>query len=356
MNWSLSNRSVPELVAGAYIAVVIIAIIVAASTSGAAFGAFTFSWEGTSDLRGEAESADADLHIVTDTEQYDEQPADESIAFVFSPDEGYDGEDSERLQTFVENGGTLVVADAFGPHGNPLLEEVGASAQFNGDPLRDEWYYYRSPSLPIANNIGDHPYVAQSDEITLNQGTAVEPGGATVLAASSEYGYLDHNRNQELDDDETLGTYPVVTAENVGEGEVVAVSDPSIFINVMLERPGNQAFAQGLFALHDNVLFDTSHSTDVPPTAMAVISLRESAALQILLGGGLLLSIAVIHRRPSLKPLRQSSSTSDNNVRIGMSDTELRRVLDDRYPSLSEEQRDSAITTITSRKKEANDD
>lgn len=228
MRWSLSDRSIPELVAGAYIAVVIIAIIVAASTSGAAFGAFTFSWEGTSDLRGEAESADANLHVVTDTEQYQDKPADGSVAFVFSPDEGYEGEDRERIQTFVENGGTLVVADAFGPHGNSLLEDIGASAQFDGDPLRDEWYYYRSPSLPIANNVGDHPYVAQSDEITLNQGTAVEPGDATVLAASSEYGYLDHNNNQELDDDETLGTYPVVTAENVGEGEVIAVSDPSI--------------------------------------------------------------------------------------------------------------------------------
>lgn len=353
MRFSLSDRSVPELVAGAYIAVVIIALVVAASTSGAAFGAFTFSWEGTSDLRGEAESADADLHIITDTEQYEELPAEGSVAFVFSPDEGYDSDDRERLQTFVENGGTLVVADAFGPHSNALLEDVGATAQFNGDPLRDEQNYYRSPALPVATNISDHPYVAQSEDITLNRGTAVEPGDATVLATSSEYGYLDSNRNEELDEEETLGTYPIVTAEEVGSGEVVAVSDPSVFINVMLERPGNEAFAQGLFALHDQVLFDTSHSTDIPPTAMAVLTLRESAALQIALGGGLVLSIIGVGRWAVLRGRSDESADAD---RVGLSYLEMHQLLEERHPDWNDDRRDRVITTITSRKKEGNND
>lgn len=351
MRWSLSDRSMPELIAIAYLAVVIVALIVAASTSGAAFGAFTFSWEGTSDLRGQAETSDADLHIVTGTEQYEEHSPEGSVAFVLSPDEGYDGEDRERLQTFVENGGTLVVADAFGPHGNPLLEDVGASARFNGDPLRDEQNYYRSPSLPVATDIGDHPYVAQSEDITLNQGTVVEPGEATVLAASSEYGYLDNNRNQELDDEETLDTYPVVTAEEVGEGEVVAVSDPSVFINAMLERPGNEAFAQGLFTLHDDILFDTSHSTEIPPTAIAILTLRESAALQVLLGGGLLLSIALIHQGLSLGRFSRRDRRDDSTATVGLSEEEMHAELAERHPDWSEQRRESVITNITSRKK-----
>lgn len=354
MRPSLSDRSTPELVFGAYAAVVIVALIVAASTSGAAFGAFTFSWEGTSDLRDEAETSDADLTILTETEQYEDHPANGSVALVLSPDEGYDAEDRERLRTFVENGGTLVVADAFGPHSNPLLEDVGASAQFNGDPLRDERNYYRSPALPVATNVSDHPYVARSDGITLNRGTVIEPGEATVLATSSEYGYLDTNRNQELDDEETLGTYPVVTAEEVGDGEVVAVSDPSVFINAMLERPGNEAFAQGLFALHDRILFDTSHSTEIPPTAIAILSLRESAALQLALGGGLLLSIAAANQWPSVK--QRWARDGDDAGRTGLSEAEMHRLLEERYPDWDAEQRDSVITTITSRKEEGNDD
>lgn len=349
MRWSLSDRSYPELVFGLYAVVVILALIAAASTSGAAFGAFTSSWEGTSDLRGEAASSDAELHIVTETDQYDEVPANGSVALVLSPEEGYTAEDRDRLRTFVENGGTLVVANAFGPHGNPLLEGVGATAQFEGDPLRDEQHYYRSPSLPVATNVGDHPYVARSDGITLNQGTAIDPGEATVLVASSEYGYLDHDRNRELDDDETLEPYPVVTAEEVGDGRVIAVSDASVFINAMLERPGNRAFANGLFASHERVLFDTSHRPDVPPTALAVLSLRDSAALQAVLGGGLLLSIALAQYWPSIrKAVDRARSRNEAADRTGLSEAEMDRLLRDRYPHWDADRRDVVTTTVTS--------
>ena len=353
----LSDRSYPELVFGAFTIVVIVALIVAASTSGAAFGAFTFSWEGTSDLRDEAESSDAELIIATDTERYEEVDPDGTVAFVLAPDERYDGEDRERLREFVEDGGTLVVADAFGPHGNPLLEDMGASARLNGDPLRDERNYYRSPALPVATNIGEHPYVARSEGITLNHGTIVEPGESTVIARSSEYGYLDHNRNRELDDEETLASYPVITTEEVGNGEVVVVSDPSVFINVMLDRPGNRAFANGLFALHDRILFDTSHSADVPPAAAAMLSLRESAALQALLGGGIVLSIAATHRRSALTPLwARIQRRTGSAGRAGLSEAEMRRRLTERHPDWDESRRDRVITTITSRKKDVRDD
>lgn len=351
MDLSLSDRSLPELLAGAYIVVVLVALIVAASTSGAAFGAFTFSWEGTSDLRGAADASDADLQIVTDTAQYGDQPANNTVAFVLSPDQPYTGEEREQLRTFVENGGTLVVADAFGQHSNALLADVGASARFNGDPLRDEQEYYRSPALPVATNVSDHPYVAQSESITINRGTVVEPGQATVLAASSEYGYLDTNRNEELDETETLGSYPVVTAEEVGDGEVVAVSDPSAFINAMLERPGNEAFAESLFALHDRILFDTSHSTDIPPTAMALLTLRGSALLQLALGGGLVLSIMTLGQQTL-----GGRWAGRDDERVGLSESELRQLLEERHPDWDDDRRERVITTIMSRKKRSEND
>lgn len=352
MDWIPFGRSYPGLVFGIYATAVIVALIVAVSTSGAAYGVFTSSWEGTSDLREEAESSDAELIVATDTERYEEIDADSTVAFVLAPDERYDGEDRERLRTFVENGGTLVVADAFGPHGNPLLEDVGATARFHGDPLRDERNYYRSSALPIVTTISDHPYVARSEEITLNHGTVVKPGESTVLARSSEYGYLDTNRNQELDAEETLAAYPVVTTEAIGDGEVVTVSDPSVFINVMLERPGNRAFANGLFASHERVLFDTSHSADLPAAAVALLTLRESAALQALIGGGLLLSIAVVHRRPTVKRLMARVRHEKPVTRAGLSEAEMRRYLAERHPDWDESRREQVITTITSQKGE----
>lgn len=357
MDRPLSDRSYPELVFGVYAVVVIATLVVVASTTGAAFGAFTFSWQGTSELREQAESSGAEPIVVTDTEGYEEVPADGTVAVVLSPEEAYEGEDRERLRTFVENGGTLVVADAFGPHGNSLLEDVGTSARFDGDPLRDERNYYRSPSLPVVTSVADHPYVAESEGLTLNHGTAVEPGEATVLAQSSEYSYLDRNRNEELDDDETLATHAVITTEEVGEGEVVAVSDPSVFINTMLDRPGNRAFADGLFSFHDRVLFDASHSGEIPPVAMAVLSLRESAALQAILGSALVLSIALLHQSSAIARLSDRlRDRMDPGERAGLSEAEMRRLLAERYPDWSETRRDRLVTTIRSRGQNANDD
>jgi len=42
------------------------------------------------------------------------------------------------------------------------------------------------------------------------------------------------------------------------------VSDPSLFINTMLERADNRAFARNLYETHDRVVLDVSHAGSVP--------------------------------------------------------------------------------------------
>jgi hypothetical protein len=357
MRWSLSDRSYPELLLLALGVSVLATLVVAASISGTAFGAYTLSWDGTSELRSEAD-AEAELFVTTDTSRYEEVPADGTVAIVLSPDEPYDEAERERIEAFVEDGGTLVVADAYGPHGNALLEDVGATARFDGDPLRDEQHYHQSPTLPVATNVSDHPFVSESETLTLNHGTAVEPGEATALVRSSEYAYLDRNRNQELDDDETMMAYPVVTAEDVGDGQVVAVSDPSVFINVMLERPGNRAFAQSLFAVHDRVIFDATHGADPPPLATVSLALRDSAVLQVLLGGGVILAIALGERSSAMRRLyRRVRSRFDEEGQDGLTAAEMEEVLATRYPSWDPERRERVVTAIMSRRrKDGNDD
>jgi hypothetical protein len=165
-----------------------------------------------------------------------------------------------------------------------LLARVGAEARFDGRLLRDERRNFRSPSLPVATNVSNHTLVANVSSLTLNHGTSVVPNGADVLVSSSEFGYLDTNRNGDLDADESMGTRPVATVEPVGEGRVVAVGDPSLFINAMLKRSGNGAFVQALFGTHQQVLLDYSHATELPPLAVVMLTLQESSLLQLLVG------------------------------------------------------------------------
>jgi hypothetical protein len=121
-----------------------------------------------------------------------------------------------------------------------------------------------------------------------------------VLVHSSNYSYIDDNRNKQLDDDENLSRYPVATVEGLGAGEVVVIGDPSIFINAMLVKPDNQAFTRNLVRGHETVLLDFSHISGVPPLIAAQLALQRSPLLQIVCGLPLVFVVAYWQRIVSI--------------------------------------------------------
>ncbi|MFC6723304.1 DUF4350 domain-containing protein [Halobium palmae] len=290
--------SYPSLLLGGLTVGLGIALVVAASTSGAAFGVYNPTWDGASDLRGVADDMDAENEIALNTTAYRRASSNGTIAFVLSPDRGYDQGDKDRLVSFVRNGGTLVVAEDYGSTGNSLLDALDVTTRFDGRPVRDERYNYRSPAIPVARNVSNHTLTRNVSRLTMNHGTALQPNNATVLVSTSEFAYLDRNGNGELDDDESLQQRPIVTVESVGAGQVIAVSDPSLFINAMLDRSGNRQFTENLLERHERVLLDYSHAGQQPPLTVALLTLRGSPLFQIL--GGILgvCAIALWARRP----------------------------------------------------------
>lgn len=277
--------STPQIVLYALAISIGLALVVAASTSGAAFGAYNPEWDGTSDLRELADHQSAS-HVLLDTAPYEQGDANGAVAVILSPTEPYSPTDTRRVRSFVTSGGTLIVAEDFGPHTNALLGGLNASARIAGAPLRDERHYYRAPSLPVATNVSETRYTTDVDQLTLNKPTAVDAGNATTVATTSAFAYLDRNRTGNLSAGDELGAYPVVTTESVGQGEVITVGDPSLFINAMLSRPDNTAFVTAMLSAHDRVLLDYSHAGQQPPLAVASLRFASSTVLQ--LGAGAL--------------------------------------------------------------------
>jgi hypothetical protein len=283
------------------------AFIAGGVTSGAAFDSFNPEWDGTSELRSTASDTGSEPVIVQETIRYDEYGQND-IAFVLAPTDQYEDRDIDHVRGFVERGGTLVVAARDSPEAAALLAGVDAEARPQGSVLRDEQQYYRSPALPVATNVSDHPLVAGVESITLNHGTAVEPGDATVLIASSQTAYLDIDGDETLSQNETLAPYPVVTVESIGAGQVLVVGDPSVFINVMQQETANDQFTSALVNGTDNTLVDVSNRGSPPPLIQAQLAIRDSALLQVGVGVGLLtlvgLATRVIGRRPDQGPPR----------------------------------------------------
>jgi hypothetical protein len=278
---------VPRVLLAALVVATLLGLVVAASTSSAAFGLYNPNFEGTSELRSVADEADTETTVIQNTSGY--RTADPgTVALVLAPDRGYTERELASMRGYLNRGGTLVVAEDVGTTGNDLLDGLGASARVNGTLLRDERHNYQSPALPVARNVTDNQTLTRGvGSLTLNYGSTVEPGdgNVTVLVRSSEFAYLDRNGNAELDENERLDSRPVATVEPVGQGRVVVVSDPSVFINAMLERSGNRRFARNLAGEGDRLLLDFSHTADLPPLALALVTVRNVPLLQTLVGG-----------------------------------------------------------------------
>jgi hypothetical protein len=313
---SVSWLTSPKALLACLVALLVVTVGVAASTSSASFGAYNPAWDGASGLQERADVAGAESRLVLNVTAYDTVDPDETVAVVLTPDRAYTPAEAAQLRRFVERGGTLVVAEDFGRHSNALLAAIGTNISVDGRLLRDERYYYRSPNITVANNVSDHPLTEGVDQLTLNHGTTLivnrsqdtdtdtdteteTDTDTEILVNSSSLAYLDTNRNAQLDSGETLERRPVAAVEPVGEGSVVVVSDPSLLINAMLERPGNQQFVDNVFGAHEQVLLDYSHAEALPPLSYAFVLVQDSRGLQVLLGlGALVVSVLGVRTRP----------------------------------------------------------
>jgi len=261
-----------------------ITIVLTAGTSSASLGVYNPTWDGTSELRSAVDGGDTNAIIARNTSAYQQANPNETIALVLSASTPYNDDSANDVRTFVQLGGTLLVAADYSPHGNQLLRAIGADARITGTPLRDEQRAGPSPAFPRATPVANETYTTNVSSIVLNHGSTIDADGARALFRSSEYSYLDTNGNEELDSDEELSRHPVVTSESVGDGTVIVVSDPSIFLNTMLERSDNAAFARNLVTSHDTVVFDVTHTASLPPLIEVRLTLLQSPPLVFIAG------------------------------------------------------------------------
>lgn len=369
----MDTPPVPQLVLYLLICVLAGTLVFAAGTSTATFGAYNPQWDGTSDLREHVDNQ-VEGQIVVDTAAYEAENTTDTIAIILSPTTAYTPNESQRLRNFVERGGTLLIADDFGSYSNPLLESIGADARFSGLQLRDEQQYYLGPTLPIASNVSETTYTEGVTQLTLNGATAVVPGNATPVVTSSPVAYLDRNSTGSFSPGDKLGAYPVVTIESIGTGQVIAVSDPSLFINSMLTQPDNEAFMTRLTETHSHVLLDYSKAAPLPPVARTLLLLRSSEPIQV--GAGLVtLSMWLMIRQraqrgisigavfETLIPdtllsamplwLRDLSVTHQS---IELNEETLRTVALEKYPEISEPQLRQVITAVLSKRQRGRED
>jgi hypothetical protein len=211
-------------------------------------------------------------------DSFDSLPAESANNILISiPYLQYSADDLEKIYSFLDSGGTLLLADDYG-YGNQVLEYLGVTMRFDGKPVLDKLFCYKTQWFP---KIVEFTPPGDFQSIILNHATVLQNIPTTqVIAWTVESSYIDTNENLVWDKGETKGRLPVAAKTSVGKGTLVIVGDPSLMINTMINRADNFAFITQLVGVDSekrDVLFEISHLSKTPldVSKTALMRIRE---------------------------------------------------------------------------------
>jgi len=184
----------------------------------------------------------------------------DGVLVVVGPDVDFSSLEAEEVRGFLENGGTLFIADDFGT-ANSLLEKLGVKAKFSTQ-LKDVFYSKRA-EFPVVVRIEDPELAVGVEKVTLNIPSAIVGKGEGEVF-SSKVSVVGKN----------MGSYPVMAEIKYGEGKIIMLSDPSILINDMFEE--NRQFIGNLAEyLGKKFYFDEAHHTDFNPYSVTTVYIHR---------------------------------------------------------------------------------
>ncbi len=203
--------------------------------------------------------------FVTDLNQVKLGP--EGSVLIAIPYIPYEDEELRQIEDFVRSGGTLLLMDDYG-YGNQVLHALQLDMEFAGAPLLDPYLNYRNEWLPLVVDLAIEFKEVGIEHLILNHATALFVSGPyEVLARSSDTSYIRSGGTVSREERTVKGPLVVAARAPLGRGTVIAVSDPSILINSMVDRGDNGTFLKTIISgagESPSVAVDTSHLTRVP--------------------------------------------------------------------------------------------
>ena len=235
-------------------------LIVTKATHPAQLSAYDDDPDDLSDLKAQLEAEgyqSASLFssplMLSQMEQGDQN---NSILFIIGVEQSYSEFEATALQEFMNQGGSIVLADDFG-FGNTVIsnfQSVGVS--FFNKPLYDLRGWQPGDNASIVHLQATPSFGADRQyELLWSQATALKTSqSAKVHAWSSLYSFVDLNENGKGDPDEvankTGGGIPTIVEAKVGKngGKLMIIADPSMFINDLLDDDDNWEFIRDMVA------------------------------------------------------------------------------------------------------------
>lgn len=190
--------------------------------AGADYAPGSAAWNGLGGLLEIAEAAGCRVRA-TDALDWSALEARDAVWFVYPRV----AVEAKHLKRWLMAGGRAVVADDFGAAG-AALDALGIHRSLERHDAPASEGYHQNPRLPLARAKLRSALGQSADVIVANHAATFRTHLPPTFAFA---------RGEAL-----------VVEANVGAGYLVALADPSVLINNMLELEGNRAFAEALVA------------------------------------------------------------------------------------------------------------
>ncbi len=182
-----------------------------------------------------------------------------SVLLIVAPSSSFTTADALIAKQFVQQGGTLVIADSYGLT-NSLMSDMGLGIQIQKTVVLDSTYNWQSQDFPVALvNIGiskSYAFLANVGGVALTKPRTLSiTSSQAVVVATSSTQAIEINATSTL---KARGTFPLMAVEKVGSGLVVVVGDSSLFTNSVWTNANDGILINNLMG-NSQVYLDTSH-------------------------------------------------------------------------------------------------
>ena len=283
-------------IAGLVILAAAFILVVHLSANNMEFSRYNAGWNGTSQF-----FFDLDRHRISDISEPSQlagYPRNTTL-LIIAPNRNPTPGEIAAYSAFLKDGGTIFLADDFGS-GNAILNGIGSHITILPGNLSSLDRRYADPYMVVAYRSVEDGQVLLPADIALDRPAALD--GGTPLMLSSVMSWSDANGDKRLNMGESMGMFPVMASEDFGNGRLIVLSDPSIFINSMYTQPenaNNRLFIDGLVNGEGKILIDqmNSRTSDANGFSGVLHLLRNTIIIEVLIIGILMLGTAWAWKR-----------------------------------------------------------
>jgi hypothetical protein len=280
--WEEKTIKTVSWVTGALLVAAVFILFLQLSGNSMEFSRYNAGWNGTS-----AFFSDIDRHNsadISDPAQLSGYPRNATL-LIIAPYRQPTAKELAGYSAFLQNGNMIFLADDFGT-GNEILTKIGSRIAILPGNLSSLDRRYSDPYSVVVYRSGEVGQMPLPPDMSLNRPAALDGGDPLML--TSVMSWVDANGDRRLNRGEEMGTFPVMATDSIGPGQLIVLSDSSIFINSMYtlsDNENNRYVIRNILSRDGPVLIDQMNSRTADASGFSGILhlVRNTLTIEILI-------------------------------------------------------------------------